>query len=976
MENEVKQEPIYLDYGSNKIDQNQFFTRAADNVYNWVNSQSWSHKRKEKFLNAYSDLMSKGITGASNTSGQWELNLSQKLNLDSMPKKDQEMYHEAAYYILQQMSGITPKETEEKKKEEEKKDLPLFDNKYFTQQFQGYIGNQRYGGRNYTTDEWNNIDQADSVTGIRGTSNRAKILADMLEGYSKTLEDGKQKFEGTAHTDLNDLKSKISNAVQALRDGTWDQNDVDALNRLGINPETYMSTGANDQITLQDGTVLTRQQAADAYNEQQQKIAQAEALKKQQEEQAKINANAGVSSRLDGIFGHEAKTQSRQYNEWLASQVGTGQEGYNNVNTLVQSLLEKGYTQGLNQAEKKQLGNLLYHIRNNNPTYQGLGYGQKTGITQEEFNELLTHKNLNSQNINDYIRLPWQTSDGRNIYADNKGSIYYVKPKDNKKLNPLKLDRSKINEYRQNYLLSATEEGKRQLAGQRGLFEGGLKEKAVDTARMTALGEDIASAIAAFVPEYGTAISAGLSLDSLKNDFIADALDDSVSTGQMLGNAAINLGLGVVGLIPGVKIATRMGKWGKAIGKLAPQVLSGGLIAQQALSQHPQVLESWKKAAAGKDLTINDWKNIGQSLRWISGGVKVGKATHNTLKYGKTNPGKVSGKEIQTTKNGKASTAKITNEEFETLNSKKTLEDANKFLQSTEGGKGHTISEADFKTGRFRNIPTGFGKTRRRIQGKNYTDQAELTPQQRQLQQKYTAADAAARQRVLEGRGMYRFLPQRFRPILANAPTNYQIYGSPYVSTTSVPQESTKKQYVTPVASRESLVIGNRRKYVKPESSKHDAIYVKNSKGEREKISSVSSKFKKSESPKEVYDSKRRSDIAEVKDFKDMYLGTKEHRPGKSFARGYGSSKVPEVGEIKIGNVTLKLEEPPKSVVYFRNSVVKTLEKELGKVKKDNLKEYAHYLRLLKSKGWLKSGGKINSFDLNGTISEFLNKQK
>jgi hypothetical protein len=30
------------------------------------------------------------------------------------------------------MSGITPKESEEKKKDEEKKDLPLFDNKYFT----------------------------------------------------------------------------------------------------------------------------------------------------------------------------------------------------------------------------------------------------------------------------------------------------------------------------------------------------------------------------------------------------------------------------------------------------------------------------------------------------------------------------------------------------------------------------------------------------------------------------------------------------------------------------------------------------------------------------------------------------------------------------------------------------------------------------------------------------------------------------
>jgi hypothetical protein len=249
------------------------------------------------------------------------------------------------------------------------------------------------------------------------------------------------------------------------------------------------------------------------------------------------------------------------------------------------------------------------------------------------------------------------------------------------------------------------------------LFEGGFKNVASDTARMAALGEDIASAIAAFVPDYGTAISAGLSLDSLKNDFIADALDDSVSTGQMLGNAAINLGLGVVGLIPGVKIAARMGKWGKAIGKLAPQVLSGGLIAQQALTQHPQVLESWKKAAAGKDLTLNDWKNIGQSLRWISGGVKVGVGTHNALKYGKTNSGKVSGKEIQTTKNGKASSVKLSKTEYETLNSKKTLEDANEYLQGLKDGKGkgHTISEADFKTGRFRNISTGLGKVRRRV---------------------------------------------------------------------------------------------------------------------------------------------------------------------------------------------------------------------------------------------------------------------
>ena len=33
-------------------------------------------------------------------------------------------------------------------------------------------------------------------------------------------------------------------------------------------------------------------------------------------------------------------------------------------------------------------------------------------------------------------------------------------------------------------------------------------------------------------------------------------------------------------------------------------------------------------------------------------------------------------------------------------------------------------------------------------------------------------------------------------------------------------------------------------------------------------------------------------------------------------------------------------------------------------------------LQDLKKKGWLKQGGQINNFDLDKTISEFLNKQK
>jgi L-arabinose isomerase len=44
----------------------------------------------------------------------------------------------------------------------------------------------------------------------------------MLEGYGKSLEEGKYNFEGTAFKDLNDLKSRINDAVTALKGGVLD----------------------------------------------------------------------------------------------------------------------------------------------------------------------------------------------------------------------------------------------------------------------------------------------------------------------------------------------------------------------------------------------------------------------------------------------------------------------------------------------------------------------------------------------------------------------------------------------------------------------------------------------------------------------------------------------------------------------------------------------------------------------------------
>jgi hypothetical protein len=75
-------------------------------------------------MSAYSDIMNKGILGASNGTGQWMIDVGDTIDLDSMGRKDKEMYQEAAYFIQQQMAGMPTKSSQE---EEKKKELDKFD---------------------------------------------------------------------------------------------------------------------------------------------------------------------------------------------------------------------------------------------------------------------------------------------------------------------------------------------------------------------------------------------------------------------------------------------------------------------------------------------------------------------------------------------------------------------------------------------------------------------------------------------------------------------------------------------------------------------------------------------------------------------------------------------------------------------------------------------------------------------------------
>jgi hypothetical protein len=61
----------YIKYGDIDVDQEAYLKAIADNAEAYLASRPWSEKQKNKWRNAYSDIVSQGITGASiSTNGQ------------------------------------------------------------------------------------------------------------------------------------------------------------------------------------------------------------------------------------------------------------------------------------------------------------------------------------------------------------------------------------------------------------------------------------------------------------------------------------------------------------------------------------------------------------------------------------------------------------------------------------------------------------------------------------------------------------------------------------------------------------------------------------------------------------------------------------------------------------------------------------------------------------------------------------------
>ena len=579
----MEEEITYIPYGQDQISQQELLTNMANDVQNYVDGRAWSKKRKESFLRAYQDIVSKGITGASNSTGVWQINHNGTIDMSNMSQVDKEMYGAAAYFIQNQMSKIKPKVKEEEKKQE----LEPFDHNTL---FNKYIINNQFGGNKNVNlaEQWDYLDDRDA-TGKRGTKERRNRMIKILEGYRDSIEDNKYSFEDTPFKDINDFRTRINNAITAL--GTNDEkDDIEAFNKLGLNSRQWFSNGLGDYsgetYTDENGNVV--QLTYDQLNRRN------DALNKKKQEQLLAEQKA----KQQAAAKRETELKANRFNQgtYLSGGEYTSEQDlfkrYSNTNNLIAKLNQLGEkSSGWSDQERLDIAGAFNLYKNN-----------LQNISKEELDQFKGLKDFQNIAPNRIKRIPGVS----NFYYDTKTGKIIRPGRKEETATPDSLSNFNPNN--------------------RKLSDGWEAE---DYLRMGAMAQDITGAITAWAPGYGTAASGILGLTSLGTNMAADIADESLTKWDVAKNAGVNLGLAAVGMVPGLGLASKTGKWLTNIAKWAPRLLT-----LQAIKDLPESYNSLQKAINNpKELTNADWRNIAYGLSIAAGLSRGAKGIYSNRKY-------------------------------------------------------------------------------------------------------------------------------------------------------------------------------------------------------------------------------------------------------------------------------------------------------------------------------------------------------
>ena len=575
----------YLYYGDQQVDQQALMNKMANEVNQYVQSQPWTRKRKDMFMSAYSDIMNNGLKGMSNNTGQWMVDFGgPTIDWNSKSRKEKEMYEEAGYFIQQQMSGlaIEPKKEEEKI---DKKELTKFKNEDFVSSFTNRLVNDWFGGNvtNYSN-QWNDYDER-GENGLRGIGQRAEMLATSLRNYLGSLKDDQYDFTDSPFVDINDFKTKVQTAINTLESDNKDLNQIKkSLNVIGLNADEWFNNGSGDPYVDEYGRVIVGSDGKPlSYAEYYNNLALQEKLKQETEQKATEEKQEA----LDALQIYTSRPHQKLYSFSDLSK-------YGDTNSFLNDFKDK-QIQDLSQEESDKLLSYFYNLKGSNKEDQYL-----EDLTDEEWEPLKSKLK------------PIQSQYGYGTIERNKNQF-----KKAKGLNGIYYDTV------QNTLVSIGQQEQKPLED---LFSG-LSDKEREEAylnskipgvtnaewkELSAIAADIISIID---PEPFTAGGLGIAAAELRRRALNETPGHKWGFWDIVGQG-VDYATGALASIPGFGDATLAAKLAT---KISPTLrIVGRLGAWKDLYDSlPGLKAAYDKAVNGEELTIKDWRLIGQGIRGL-----------------------------------------------------------------------------------------------------------------------------------------------------------------------------------------------------------------------------------------------------------------------------------------------------------------------------------------------------------------------
>ena len=584
-------EEEYINFGDEQINK-QDLLKAIGDYKAYSSTQPWSAARRGAFDSVIELALNRGILGTrkytnpdTGESMYYATFGGDPFDINTYDKNTRRGWQDAAGFIGKLAESLpTKKSIEEKKKKEEEEriaKLPTFDSNSFLSTLYKNIsdkefGGQAFDGKTFDMNRWNTLDDVRNEKGAVGTDKRKEALAKYLENIDRDFNAGEYNWENSPFKDADDFKSRLGEAVRALRSEDLND-DTPALNKLGINYKDWFNNRTGEVYTTDEqGNPITY---GTYYR----------GLQAQKDDEAKLAAGkqkAAQQKAYENTLFFNRVTNSKM----LGQNAQALKEKYKDSNTLLQQL--QNYAQN--------------DIRTLSPDEQSEIQGAYRYLAKSPIdNKLLKQLQSSSsglyrnaapnrfKKINGIDNLVWDSIAGQVIQINTRQQQQAVQNQPTDLFADVQTQQDKEQEFLNSKIPGITN---------------------AEWKELSAIGLDVASIIN---PEAitGSAMALGAAglRHSAKNDSNPNwSLGDYFWQGIDYLTGALG-GIQVAGDL--VLSAKTMATASKAIPILRKMARLGAWT--DLYQSYPDLKEATRKITSGEELTVKDWRAIGQGIRGL-----------------------------------------------------------------------------------------------------------------------------------------------------------------------------------------------------------------------------------------------------------------------------------------------------------------------------------------------------------------------